>query len=115
MTSNKKFTNVDKYKKVCLCFSNKSCRIKISVQSNVQNAGILYLFYEISPVSEQLQLNVGRKEYEKVATRIMTALAMLICCMCLSLGQGEKVQASASYSDLALGKWLKTDSITGFQ
>lgn len=49
---------------------------------------------------------------KKVATRIMTALAMLICCMCLSLGQGEKVQASASYSDLALGKWLRTDSTT---
>ena len=49
---------------------------------------------------------------KKVATRIMMALAMLVCCMCLSLGQGEKVQASASYSDLPLGKWLRTDSTT---
>lgn len=45
---------------------------------------------------------------EKRRTKIMVALAMLICCMCLSLGGGKEVQAAATYGDMTLGQWVKS-------
>ena len=49
----------------------------------------------------------GGRKMEKLRTKIMMALAMLICCMCLAFGGGKEVQV-ATYEEMTLGQWVKS-------